>query len=100
MAKTKLITVSSASPTAITTATACQKVTVGEDPSVSGYPTTDFLVMKPTSSDQARRVLSGNQYDFPGPRGPYGNDGWEQGRTVGYVKAVVGTTTFYQDEGP
>lgn len=68
----------------------CRQVTVGESPAVSGYPTTDFLVAKPSTGNTPRRVVGGQSYTFIGP--------FVAGSIAGYVETVTGTTTFYQDE--
>lgn len=80
--------------TQITASCYCVQVAVGEDPSVSSYPTTDLLVYKPTTSVDPRRVQAGAEYAFrDGYQSSYG-----PGDVVGYVKTVTGSTTLYIDE--
>jgi hypothetical protein len=90
---TSLITVSSAGFTRLVTVSDCQKVTIGEDPSISGWPTTDYLIARPLITSQPRRVTGGNVYPFTPPYGMF-----KPGQTIGFVKATTGTTTFFQDE--
>lgn len=90
---TNLITVSSGAFTQIVALSNCQGVTVGEDPSVSGFPTTDFLVARPLGTSNPRRISGGGSYRFTSPLGLF-----KKGQTVGFIKAVSGTTTFFTDE--
>lgn len=92
MAKTKQLTVSSVTPTAVVATNFCHTIAVGEDPSVVGWPTTDFAVLKPSTTDQERTIPIGNAYHFE----RRGN--WSPGQTVGYIRSLSGTTTFFQDE--
>ena len=87
------ITVASVAATAVIVQSATtRRVVVGEDPSVSGWPTTDFLVMRPTLNNAARRVPAGEVYTFEG-LSPF-----PIGAVVGYISTVAGSTTFFQDE--
>jgi len=92
--KTKTITVSNLTPTAIVAETETVEVTVGEDPSVVGWPTQDFKVMKPGSSDTPRQIPIGSTYIFRRDK----TNLYRIGETVGYVQATTGSTTFFQDE--
>ena len=89
-----LISVSTTAATAIVANTACWRITVGEDPSVTGFPTTELKVMKPLAASDARRLLRSSMYTFnaesPIPFAP--------GQTVGFVKALDAATTCFQDE--
>lgn len=97
MAITKLITVSSGSPTPVTVQTWTDRVTVGEDASVVGYPTTDFKVMKPASTNDAERVQAGGRYTFTKPSAfPAAYFGPNE--VAGYIQTITGSTTFIQDE--
>lgn len=90
---TQHITVGSSAYSAVTAQTNCTQVTIGEDPSVSGWPTTDFLIAKPGSASTPRRISAGGTYTFSAMGGRF-----TQGTIVGYVEAVSGSTTFFQDE--
>jgi hypothetical protein len=89
---TKTFTVGSATPVGVVAVGFSKRIIVGEDSSVSGWPTTDFLVRKSLSTDPARQVPIGSNYVFDRERA------WRPGDTVGYVQTVTGTTTFFQDE--
>jgi hypothetical protein len=94
MAKTKLVSVA-ASPTKtpIITQRASRTVIIGEDPSVAGYPTTDYSVMAPTQADDAVRFLAGTKVVFECPRAF-----WPAGQVIAYVTPITGSTTFQQIE--
>ncbi len=95
MAKTRQVSVTSASPTAITAFSyAATSVRVTENRGVAGWPTTDLLILKPSSSDTPVRIPAGNSYTFQKvpPRG------YAAGEVVGYVQTVAGTTTLDVDE--
>lgn len=69
-----------------------KKLTISEDPSVAGWPTTDFLIKKPSSSNTAIRRPTGTSYTFEGNYHP--------GQVLGTVAliAAAAATTFQQDE--
>jgi hypothetical protein len=90
---TQHITVGSSQFTQIVAQTQCGEITVGEDPSVNGWPTTDFLVAKPSAANAPRRVSAGGTYTFSALGGRF-----MAGAIAGYVEAVSGATTFFQDE--
>lgn len=92
--KTKTVTVSNLVPTAIVTETETVEVTVGEDPSVVGWPTQDFKVLKPDGSALPRQIPIGGTYTFRRDK----TNLYRIGETVGYVQATTGSTTFFQDE--
>jgi hypothetical protein len=92
MAATSQITVTAATPLAITPVSACKSVRVMENRGVAGWPTSDFLIYKPTNLVTPVRVPAGSSYTFSTnqigiPTSP-----------IGYIKMVSGTTTFDQDE--
>lgn len=91
--KTDQLTVTDATPTEIVAQTQCNRIAVGEDPSVSGWPTSNFLVMKPAPTDDPREIPMGVSYIFERTGGAY-----LPGTVVGYIQTVSGTTTFFQDE--
>jgi hypothetical protein len=90
---TSQITVASGAFSQIAAQSNCQDVTVGEDPSVAGFPTTDFLIARPLSTATPRRLTGGSSYRFTSPIGLF-----KKGQIIGYVQAVRGSTTFFQDE--
>jgi hypothetical protein len=90
---TQQITVGSSDFTEVVAQTNCGEVTVGEDPSVIGWPTTDFLVSKARPGNTPRRVSAGGTYTFSALGGRF-----DVGAIVGYVEAVSGATSFFQDE--
>lgn len=95
MAKIKTFAVNDAGdPEVVTAQTVCRTIEVGEDPSVAGWPTTDFKVYVPTSSDGPRQRPAGATYAFVKPPGLFFNPG----EVAGYVATVTGATTFFQDE--
>lgn len=96
--KTKLITVTNSADTPVKALTWTAAITVGEDASVVGYPTVDFLVKKPTAADDARRVQSGGTYTFQKGLGGNESSRYGPGDIAGYVRTVAGTSSFIQDE--
>ncbi len=94
MAKTSQITVSNTQFTAVVTHEQCKKVRITENRAVVGYPTSDFLIAKPDTTDTPVQVQAGAQYEFLS-----GDDYFGKAAVIGYVKMVSGTTTFDQDEG-
>lgn len=93
---TQHITVGASAFSAVTAQSQCSLVTVGEDPSVAGWPTTDFYVSKPGAgpSSASRRISAGGTYTFD----CVGGGKFLPGSVVGYVETVSGSTTFFQDE--
>ena len=77
--------------TPVIAVTACRKITVGEDPSVSGWPTVDYQVYRPDYNSTPRQVSTGLTYTFE-------SAGFIPGQTVGYIKAIGSASTFFQDE--
>lgn len=92
MAYTAQVTVNSSGDTAIIANSFCKIIVVKENPGVVGWPTTDFLVKKGGSSTYIR-ITAGSAYTFQS-----GPSFYKLGQTVGYLKAVTGSTTFDQDE--
>jgi hypothetical protein len=86
------ITVSDSADTAVVTNSVCGKVNVYEDPGVSGWPNSDYLVRSPDESVYVRKA-AGTSFEFKSGSEPY-----KKGETLGYVKMVTGTTTFDQFE--
>ena len=95
MAKIINITVNDVGdPEAITVQTVCRKITIGENPSVAGWPTTDLKVYRPDFSGNPRQIPGGLSYPFEKPLGQYYNPG----DVAGYVATDSGSTTVFQDE--
>ncbi len=93
--KTKKFTLTTVA-TAITASTWCRQITIQEDLGVAGWPTTDYLIARPTSTDDFLRVAGGVAYVFTFG----GFDLIPNGAVVGYAKTVSGSTTFQQTEDP
>jgi hypothetical protein len=92
--KTQLVTVNNLAATAIVASTYCKKIAVSEDQSVNNWPTVAYNVMRPTPSDDPRRIGKGQIYTFERIRGIY-----VPGDIVGYIQAVAGSSTFVIDQG-
>ena len=94
MAKTFTFSVS-ASPakTAITVQGWTNLLELQEDPSVAGYPTTDFLVYRPSATDLPVRYTAGTTFPISTQTGPF-----YPGQILGYISGVGGSTTFAQVE--
>lgn len=73
----------------------CSSITIMEDPSVTGWPTTDFFLKGTNEAyDDVVRRLAGTSFKFVAVE-----DGkYRAGALVGYVKAVSGETTFQHIE--
>ncbi len=69
-----------------------KKVTIQENPANANWPTTDFLVAKPSSANTAIRRSAGTSYAFEGNFHP--------GQVVGLgsLPAAAAETSFTQDE--
>lgn len=93
MAATSQITVNAAGFTAITTQSFCKNVRIMENPGVTNWPTTDYLIAKPTAGTTPVRIPAGQSYTFNSPASFFTIN-----QIAGYVKAVTGSTTFDQDE--
>lgn len=91
MAKTTTFSSNNSTFTAITTAIATKSVTVGEDPSVANWPTTDLLIAAPTNADTAIQRSSGTTFTFTCPTAF-----WKAGTVVGYIKNKTGASTTMQ----
>jgi hypothetical protein len=87
---TQSITVVSGTYSVVIAQSYSRQITVGEDPGVVGYPTSDFYVAKPAIGQTPRRVQTGGTYTFVGP--------FIAGTVAGFITTVSGTTTFFQDE--
>lgn len=97
--KTKKITVTAAAPVAITAKSMTRQITISEDRTVGGYPTTAFDVMKPASTDDHEQVPLQGSYTFTKGLGVSPNSLFMPGETAGFVQLpVVASTTLVQDE--
>ena len=95
MAATQQITVASGAPSAIVAQSVCRSINLAENRGVAGWPTTDFLILKPLSTSVAARKPAGAEYTFECTQpGSF----FKVGQTIGYIQTVAGTTTFDQDE--
>lgn len=74
---------------------AVQRVFVIEDPSVVGWPTTDYTVFMPAAAATGIQKLAGTGYKFEGFGRHFAND-----VTIGALKTISGTTTFQVTEEP
>lgn len=90
--KTATITVGAALAVAVVASIPGSSITVREDNSVANWPTTDYLIMKPLAASTPIRFPTGYLYEFSNPTG------YIIGDIAGYIKTVVGTTTFAVDE--
>lgn len=80
------------SDTAITTTVATKKVLIQEDPGVAEWPTTDYKIKMPLSTNTAIQRSSGTSFEFSSDMII------PAGKIVGYVATVSGTTTFQKLE--
>jgi hypothetical protein len=92
--KTRTVTVNSIAATAISAFGYPKSIVVNEDQSVAGWPTVDYMVMKPTAGDQPKRVMAGQAYNFGKDAGSF-----VPGEVAGYIQTVSGSSTFAIDEG-
>lgn len=87
--KTSTVTIAD-SDTAIVTTIATRKVVIMEDPSVSDWPTTDYTIKAPTTSDDAVQKPAGVahvfEFDHIVP----------VGKTIGHVAIITGSSTTFQ----
>lgn len=92
--KTKTFTVTDAAAVPVTAVTYTTAITIQEDPSVVGWPTQNFSIRKPFSTDTPIQRPIGGAYGFS-KGGAYA-----PGEIAGYVQltTVSTSTTFQQDE--
>jgi len=94
MGKTRQVSVTNSAATAVTMfAAGAENIRVMENRGVAGWPTSDFLVMKPSNTDVAIRVPAGSSYTFNCIQKLHA-----LGDTLGYIQTVTGSTTFDVDE--
>lgn len=96
MAKTYTFAVSQTpAQTPIVTRTWTRRVEIQEDPSVGAYPSTDFLIYRPGTSDLPVRYLTGSSFVME--TGVL-SAAYPAGVTIGYISGVSGSSTFAQIE--
>jgi hypothetical protein len=86
---TTLLTVTDTVAVAIIANTACGVVTVREDSSVAGWPSTDFQIRRPASGSTANQYPTGTTYAFTSPAG----NRWAAGQIVGYIQLPASGST-------
>ena len=95
--KTSLLLVTSAAWVNVTPVTDCVTVSLIEDNSVVGAPTTPFQIARPTSGDTALQFGEGQSYLFAAPPGTF----WAAGVTIGAIRlpsSPSASTYFGQSE--
>jgi hypothetical protein len=70
-----------------------KRIRIKEDPSVSNWPTTDYLIKGDSPSSAEIRVPAGSGFAILDSHVVC-----NVGQTVGYIKSVTGTTTFQMIE--
>ena len=85
-------------PEPVTAHTECQRITIKEDPSVSGWPTTDYLITGSVPGSTPIRCPAGSEYIFEASSGANLIQPFKVGTIVGYIETVTGSTTFQQKE--
>lgn len=83
------------SPEAVVCTVACRSITIGEDPSVTGWPTTDYNIYGKDPGSTAVRRPAGTQFTFEKESR---QSAFSPGMIVGYVETVTGSTTFLKIE--
>ena len=79
-------------PEPITCKTDCKKIIIGEDPSVSGWPTVAYKIRAPHAASAAHQRPAGTRTEFVSATH------YKTGDIVGYVETVSGSTSFFQWE--
>lgn len=101
--KTLIFPVTSAAPQPIVAQTICKEVEVGEDQSVPGFPTVDYVIRMPTAVDDPLTLLKGQRFLFTPTGSPLGKNTlhygyYVPGDIIGYIETVSGSSDFAQDE--
>ncbi len=96
---TKLLEVDDTGYVDIVATTRCRSITIREDKSVVGYPTTDFLLKLPDDTSDAIQFSAGEAVTIPA-RSNYlsGDLLFVPTMVVGRIKAVDAASTFAQLE--
>lgn len=94
--KTSQFTVNSVgNPEPVICTLGCRTIVIGEDPSVAGWPTTDFRIKGAVPGSSFIQRPAGTMYQF---QRISGQAAFSPGDIVGYVDVVTGSTTFFQAE--
>lgn len=95
MAKTKTLALTT-TPQQITPQRHCKMITIKEDESVVGWPTTAINIQKPTNTDDVNQLTAGKSYPIV-PE--YPQDCFVAGKPIPvWVSVPSGSTTAIQDE--
>jgi len=96
LAKTTLATVTNPAWYAVTASDYTPEIEVGEDPAVTGWPTTDLQLAKPTTADGPRTLSGGVNYIFRANNGRL----FGPGEVVGFIrpKTASASVTLFIDE--
>jgi hypothetical protein len=73
----------------------CKQVMIGEDPSVSGWPTTDYQVKGIEASSDWIQCAAGTKFIF---QSTVNAPPFSANQVVGYVQTISGSTTFLKAE--
>lgn len=86
-------TVASVTPSQVFIRSCARRVVIGEDASVTGFPTTDWLLYLGSLTNLPKRIPAGGTYVLDLKSGNF---------TVGpismWAKTITGSTTFFQEE--
>jgi hypothetical protein len=89
--RTGQLLVSNVVPVAIVALIDCTQILIYEDPSVAGWPTTAFWIMRPRSNSTSVTKFAGAVAAMQAPLGTK----FTAGETVGWIQLpAVGSTTF------
>lgn len=82
-------------PEPIVTTIECSRVQVGEDPSITGWPTVDYRIKGVEPNSEWVQCPAGTKFEFvrDARRPSYGVN-----RIIGYVETLSGSTTFLKVE--
>jgi len=95
--KTSTFTVNNiGDPEAVVATVRCRTITIYEDPSVVGWPTTNYLITGNELGSVAISKPAGTQYTFPSHL--LAGERIAIGVIVGYVQTETGSTTFIKVE--
>jgi hypothetical protein len=94
--KTSTFTVNNiGSPEAVVCTVACRLITIGEDPRVPDWPTTDFRITGKDPGSVGIQRPSGTTFTFERTSR---QSAFAPGEIVGYVETVTGSTIFLKSE--
>jgi hypothetical protein len=96
--RTSLFTVNDiGDPEPVIATVACNRIIIGEDASVSGWPLSEYEVKGNYVGSVFIRKSAGLSYQFESTEDKT-KKSFLPGQIVGYVKTVSGSTTFYKVE--